>query len=324
MEPITIRPATEQDFLGIVELARRSLGWSDDDTRFLKWKHVMNPFGESLMLVAVAGTRLAGFRAFLRWDFRSSEGQTVPAVRAVDTATDPDFQGQGVFTRLTLAALDELAARGVAFVFNTPNEKSLAGYLKMGWRNLGRLPVAVRPARLRFVRTGPTAREGAARSPVPTTAGQAASEVLTHTAEIERLLRVVEHPAGLATRHTAASLAWRYGYAPLGYRVLLVEAEPQLGMAVFRLRPRGRAVEAVICETLVPYGDRRLGRTLMQQIANLAAPDYLIRLSGPGTLRDGFARLPHLGPVLAYRPVEGSSKPPVQNLALTMGDVELL
>ncbi len=71
-------------------------------------------------------------------------GEVLRAVRAVDTATDPDYQGQGLFTALTMHGLDEVRADGVDFVFNTPNDQSRPGYLKMGWQTVGELPVAVR------------------------------------------------------------------------------------------------------------------------------------------------------------------------------------
>ena len=67
-------------------------------------------------------------------------------LRAVDTATHPDHRGIGIFSMLTDQALHEL--RGQAeLVFNTPNGRSLPGYLKMGWRTVGRIPVAVRVRR---------------------------------------------------------------------------------------------------------------------------------------------------------------------------------
>src|SRR5690606_16791222 len=92
--------------------------------------------------------QLAGFRAFLRWRFIAPDGSRVDAVRAVDTATHPDFQGRGTFRALTLHALDEMNAAGIQFVFNTPNDNSRPGYVKMGWSIEGRVPVKVRPRSL--------------------------------------------------------------------------------------------------------------------------------------------------------------------------------
>ena len=56
------------------------------------------------------------------------------AVRAVDTITAPEARGRGVFTRFTLAILSNEITRDddVSFVFNTPNDQSRPGYLKMG------------------------------------------------------------------------------------------------------------------------------------------------------------------------------------------------
>ncbi len=113
---------------------------------FWRWKHDRNPFGASPVLVAEAEGRIVGLRAFMRWQWQSG-GNTVPAVRAVDTVTHPDWRGRGIFTRLTLRLVEEMQEEGVAFVFNTPNARSRPGYLKMGWQDVGRVSLWVRPLR---------------------------------------------------------------------------------------------------------------------------------------------------------------------------------
>ena len=319
-----MRHATSSDFPRILELTRRSLGWTDQDARYLVWKHGQNPFGASPMWIAEADGRVVGFRAFLRWEFVDADGIVVRAVRAVDTATDPDYQGQGIFTRLTRTAVEELSSEGVAFVFNTPNRQSLPGYLKMGWQSLGRLTVAIRPGRLRFPFAAVTARRGADRWPLPTTAGLAAAEALADSTAIERLTATVPRTSGLTTRRGAAYLAWRYGFEPLGYRALLVGANVDAGLALFRLRRRGHAVEATIGDLLVPGGDTHVRHALLRAIGRTARPDYLIRLadeSHPASPR-GWVRA--IGPVLASRPLAGSPPSALGDWALTMGDVELL
>src|SRR5260370_7509637 len=100
--------------------------------------------------------------------------------------------------------------------------------------------------------------------------------------------------------------------------------EPGAGRALFGLRRRGRAIEGVICELLAPGGDRAVARALLRRVVRLAQPDYLIRLGAGWITRDGFAHLPRMGPVLACRPLAGTSTPPLKDWALTMGDVELL
>jgi GNAT superfamily N-acetyltransferase len=80
---------------------------------------------------------------WLRWRFVAT-GRRWDAVRAVDTATHPEYQGRGIFRRLTTSSLDAAARGGRRHVFNTPNEQSRPGYLKMGWEEVGKLPSAVR------------------------------------------------------------------------------------------------------------------------------------------------------------------------------------
>ena len=135
---LEVRPATGSDREEVLALLGRSLG-SDGDPRYpalFAWKHDENVFGPSPMWVATEAGRVIAFRAFMRWEFERG-GRVLRAVRAVDTATDPDYQGKGLFTRLTMLGLDEMRADGVDFVFNTPNSQSRPGYLKMGWREVG-------------------------------------------------------------------------------------------------------------------------------------------------------------------------------------------
>ena len=144
---LDIREATLADRSSIIELCRASLGWGDDPRfeQLFSWKHDQNAFGPSYMWVATDGGRIVGLRAFMRWEF-VRRGEVLRAVRAVDTATHPDYQGKGLFTAMTMHGLDVIRDDGVDFVFNTPNDKSRPGYLKMGWQEVGKLPVAIRVA----------------------------------------------------------------------------------------------------------------------------------------------------------------------------------
>jgi hypothetical protein len=170
-----------------------------------------------------------------------------------------------------------------------------------------------------------TARTGAGRDPVPTGAGEPAATALgaEHAATVAALLAAVPHVRGWATRRTPEWLAWRYGNPSLGYRVVTEGAAAADGLAVFRHRRRGRAVESVLCEVLVPGGDRALARRLVRGVAKLPGADYVLRIDARRVTRDGFVRLPGEGPVLACRPLDRRPVPQLGSWALTMGDVEL-
>ena len=176
------RPADET---AVLALMRTALGWQDDArfTTLFRWKHLDGPWGPSPAWVAVANDEIVGYRALMRWRFLL-DGQPVDAVRAVDTATRGDFRGQGIFRRLTLHGIDAVREQGVGFVFNTPNDQSRPGYLKMGWRAVGQLPVAITaPRRLSSVRRVLSARTSASLWSLPSDAGSSASEFLADHAE---------------------------------------------------------------------------------------------------------------------------------------------
>jgi GNAT superfamily N-acetyltransferase len=143
-----IRHAKLEDIPGIVSLLKKSLGETlmPKTEAFWKWKHVDNPFGESPVLLALEKDEIIGVRAFMRWQWEG-DGKIYKAIRAVDTATHPDHQGKGIFKKLTLRLVEQCKDEGVDFVFNTPNEQSRPGYLKMGWESAGRLPVSFKVLR---------------------------------------------------------------------------------------------------------------------------------------------------------------------------------
>jgi len=142
-----IRPAVPQDIPAIVRLLETSMGAASSIPRtqeYWEWKHIRNPFGASPVLLAEAEGKLIGLRAFLRWNLRTGIRE-LKAVRAVDTVTHPEWRGQSVFSTLTLQLLQKMKEERVAFVFNTPNESSLPGYFKMGWNQVTRIPVWIKP-----------------------------------------------------------------------------------------------------------------------------------------------------------------------------------
>jgi GNAT superfamily N-acetyltransferase len=322
---IHVRSAEPADRRAVLELLEPTLGWSSDDSfqAFYSWKHEQNPFGPSPSWVAVAGGEVVGFRTFLRWEHAAPGGEVLRAVRAVDTATRPSHQGRGIFRRLTLHALDDLRADGVAFVFNTPNDSSRPGYLKMGWTQVGHLTASVRlrsPASLwRMAR----ARVPADLWSVPSAGGRPATEVLASPG-LADLLGSVAAPGALATHRTPAYLQWRYGFAPLGYRAVTLGDDVRNGVAIFRVRRRGSALECALCEVQAPAGEPGAHRALARSAARASGADYVIRLGGPAVDRDGFVRVPQQGPILTWRPLQaGVPGGRVDDWALALGDIEL-
>jgi GNAT superfamily N-acetyltransferase len=326
---IEIRAAVPSDRTAVLELLATSLGWSSDDyfAAFFSWKQEQNPFGPSPAWVAVADGWVVGFRTFLRWEHRvapgGAGGDVLRTVRAVDTATHPSHQGRGSFRRMTLEALEELRAGGADFVFNTPNDQSRPGYLKMGWVSVGRLSTSVR-----VVSPGSLARLVGARvhadlRSAPANGGRPAADVLADPGLADLLGSLPASPR-LATHRTPAYMRWRYGFGPLDYRAVTLDGNVRAGLAVFRLRRRGPALECALCEVLTPGDDPGVRQALVRSVARECRADYLVRLGGRLVDRSAFVRLPRQGPVLTWYPL--ADRPPGRHLhewSTTLGDVEL-
>jgi hypothetical protein len=212
---------------------------------------------------------------------------------------------------------------GVDFVFNTPNDKSRPGEMKMGWSEVGRLATAVRPRGVRGVRRMLDAKAPADRWSIASDAGDDASGVLAD-ASIEELVTSLPRPRGLSTRRTSSFLRWRYGFDLLRYRAIAAGDDIAAGVAIFRLRRRGSAVEAALCDVLVPEGAPGTARDLERAVARASRADYVLRLDSRAISSTGFVRVPGQGPVLVTRTVNGAAAPlRPHDWELRLGDIEL-
>lgn len=195
-----IRKAISSDLPSIINLLKASLGESliPKSEELWNWKHVVNPFGKSPVLVAEDKGIICGVRVLLRWEFRQGN-DLIKACRAVDTAIHPDYQGQGLFKNLTLSLVEELKEEGVELIFNTPNSESSSGYLKMGWEKWGKLPL-----KMHF-----NLKLGKSKNP------SAPSDWSSITSLIEKIENSNCHTENIQTNRVAGFLNWRYISCPL-------------------------------------------------------------------------------------------------------------
>ena len=268
----------------------------------------------------------------MRWRFVAGD-RPMSAVRAVDTATHPEFQRMGVFSTLTRAALEQLNDE-VDFVYNTPNEKSLPGYLKMGWRTVGTMRVSIRVRRpLRFARSVTAGETDPRRSP-PTVHAEPAWAVLDAVDDLSDLLaESLQEGPELSTAQSPEYLKWRYSdTSGLDYRAIRwPDTGRTRGIAVFRVRPRRGLWETAMLEVIVSLNDWRTRRRLIRGVLQSAETDHATCLVQRGTseagaaLRSGF--LPtRAGITLVVNPLRadiGAMPASSHSWALSLGDLEV-
>ncbi len=167
------------------------------------------------MLVAEADGRIVGLRAFMRWEFVAGD-RRFRAVRAVDTATHPDYQGTGHLLEAHAGGARRASGRGRLRLQHAEREEP-ARVPEDGLA--GRRPACrsasgcgdrsgSRRGRGRGERRRELGRRAAGRAP--------RSRRSCWTDEIDGLLDGrASGRDGIATPRDAAYLRWRYGAAPL-------------------------------------------------------------------------------------------------------------
>ena len=318
MTELEVRRAQESDLGEVLALLRDAMHRPDDErfNELFRWKHLNNAFGASPAWVAVDGDRIAAVRYLMRWEFERN-GEVLRAVRAVDTATHPDYQGRGLFRKLTMGAIDDAMRDGVDFIFNTPNDQSRPGYLKMGWQMVGVLAVPSRPLSLPGLVKMAKARVAADHFSLPVTCAEPAAALLGDHSTIVELLKQRPGTTKLRTRLSPEVLRWRYGGELLTYRALATSD----GLAIFRFRQRGPARELAIAVLLSPTetGTKRLARAVVRAARGHA--DYAVAI-GAAPLAS-FVPVPKAGPTLVWRSLNDDKFPQLDDWALTLGDIEL-
>lgn len=105
----------------------------------LAWRYRDNPDGAVVGFDAWDGERLAAHYVTCPTTARIG-GASVRGLLSLNTATDPDYGGQGLFTRLAQATYAAGAAAGHSFVMGVANANSTPGFLnKLDFQLVGPL-----------------------------------------------------------------------------------------------------------------------------------------------------------------------------------------
>ncbi len=312
---IQLREANKGDIPEIVSVLRASLGESKLPKSEKIWifKHIENPFGSSLVLIAEEAGKVIGVRAFMKWKWQYGEKE-FSTFRAVDTATHPDYQGKGIFKKLTLEAIERGVLNGDDFIFNTPNSQSLPGYLKMGWEKVGKLGVQLIPVNPFYWKFGnkssPYKRSGII--------SKNDLEILT-----DRYNKLKIETSQLFTPKTAEYLYWRYENNPLQQYEVFSDKDIYLAAYVksHRYFNELRVVEHIYTE------DKSL-KKIMNQVKSWSKRFGVQVISiGSDVGHNNFFKLAgNFGPMLTARQLHNAipvNLNQLNNWAYSLGDVEL-
>jgi GNAT superfamily N-acetyltransferase len=122
---------------------------------FLEWQYFQNPNGNVVGFDAFYGRELAAHYVTIPVVYIFNN-RDIRGLLSLNTATDSNHQGKGLFTRLAMATYEAGKAEGYEFVIGVANQNSTHGFLKkLGFQLVSQLEVRVYMGKLQYNDPGP-------------------------------------------------------------------------------------------------------------------------------------------------------------------------
>ncbi len=144
-EALAIRPTgtSAAQLAAYSQLLNATFGTDQFNEAALAWRYRDNPAGAVVGADAWDGERLAAHYVTCPVEAQI-DGQPVRGLLSLNTATHPDYQGRGLFTKLAEEAYAQGAAAGYGFVIGVANANSTPGFLRrLAFQHVGRLHAGV-------------------------------------------------------------------------------------------------------------------------------------------------------------------------------------
>lgn len=318
----TTRLATLDDREGALALMDRAFGPSRHRIELWDWAFASNPNTSDLYyMVADTGTSLVAQYAAVPVAMQH-RGRPILGLLSMFTATDPDFQGRGLFRTLA-RALYERTRETCPVIFGFPNDKSgPIFYTHLGWTELRPFPLLRRPLRntAHHVNgswvTSLCARALDILGTIGTDSSITVVQVESFAGVADPLWSQIKSRVGTAIVRDETFLNWRFVQSPFTYTrlVALREGEP-VGLAVVTAdnsNGKARLMELMVS----PREKLAVTRTLLARVIELATDSGAYGLGFVATPRHPQHKAMIAGGLL---PAWSSSLPPVDERAGSFG-----
>jgi len=139
---------SKADLPALLELTRQNYGAVDwADPGYCEWQYEKSPAGEAVVRVAREphSRRVVGqYLVMPIW--MQVDGRKTLATLSLNTLTDAEYRGRGIFTGLAELVYQDCASRAITFTYGFPNQNSYHGLMnKLRFQDLGNVPLLVYP-----------------------------------------------------------------------------------------------------------------------------------------------------------------------------------
>ena len=242
-------------------------------------------------------------------------GVQVPALQSIDTLTDIDHRGKGLFIKLALRLYKEAAASGFALIYGFPNENSAPGFFKkLNWISFGEAPFLFKPLNpfyfikklvhrkkhTDFSSTNYIFNAPKSFSPV---SGAVIKSVDHFGDDYNRLWQLAAENIKVCIDRSAAYMNWRYVDKPGEhyYRYGLYVKDTLAAVMIFSIKNKHDGVIGYIMDLIIDPADVAPGKHLLKfasQLFKKHKVDVVLTWNLPGSFnhscykQSGYLRLP--------------------------------
>lgn len=321
---VDVRAYRPEDGPDLLKLLGSSFGaWPEGidaaPAEFFRWKHEESPFGLSELIVAEDAGTIAGFGAYMPWQFTVGD-RLIRAGRGVDFVVEPSYRRRGISMAIRAAAMHP---PDMELLWSNPNAQSQPGDRKAGRKAVGRVRQFARPGSPIVAGRRRSRARGAPPEDLSILA-PSVGEVLEQLPPSTVWWRERERFSTVMTRDY---LRWRYGrFAE--YRAVRSAPGEAEGLAIFRSRRAGRLWVLDVCELLLERDDPAGARRLLGRVVRAAPADFVTCVFADARRA---ARVGFLGTrrdiLLTTLPLRAGVQPDptmLSSWAISHGDLDLL
>ncbi|MEO6671546.1 MAG: GNAT family N-acetyltransferase [Ferruginibacter sp.] len=271
---------------------------ADRNMANLKWLHHENLLHSNVIYYAMKGEEMAAIYTALPVIFRINQ-QLFPALQSIDTLTDIDHRGKGLFIKLANALYNDAAANQYKLVYGFPNPNSAPGfYKKLHWQSFGEAPFLFKPLNpfyffKKIIKRKPHTDFSSSNYIFNAPQGKDVNkdivirQVNLFEEDYNEIWKLASKQIHICVDRSAAYLNWRYVDKPGEhyYRYGIYSNNKLSGIVVFSIKNKHGGLVAYVMELVFDPAKINLGKQLLKFANGLCKKnkvDVVLAWSIPG------------------------------------------
>lgn len=282
-----------KDVREVVALIKKNLQ-PEYTEEFLLWKHVNNPFGKSISMVATEDDRIVGVVFYMRYNLNRRDGSSIKCIRPFDACTDQKLRGKGIFKKLMVECLNKYS-KDYELLLANPNKNSYSEFIKLGWKE----PIHEYHYKIGVVSPFFSSKEG---------------KLLKKDFE-ESSDSILNHQNYAVVGNNLQFLKWRYKDDV--YKIREYSNSSRKSYVIYRIDTLKGLKCIILCDF---YGDAAVFNNVIKQVSKLERLYFVYYLSNKITENIHFIKtIKHRRAIIVYK--ENNFQIP-SDLVISLGDLE--